>query len=89
MCTILRLAHTDSQIILEANDESLRIQAYNPANASNLDFYVPLLPSVSESMVIPSFNLDSVIELKSREFSVMCKELSNISESVIVKTEPD
>jgi len=40
-------------------------------------------------MVIPSFNLDSVIDLKSREFSGMCKELNNISESVIIKTEPD
>jgi len=40
-------------------------------------------------MVIPSFNLDSVIELKSREFAGICKELNAISESVIIKTEPD
>ena len=53
MLAIMRMTHANSEVILQADDSQIRIQAINPSTNHTFDFYFPLLKIDHTELQLP------------------------------------
>ena len=85
---IMKCGGNEDSIILRAEDEpsALNIQFENKKQKKTSEFTLSLITIDSEHLGIPDTNYSSIVTMSSSEFTRICRELYQLSETVIIET---
>lgn len=83
---ILRCAGNEDTITLKANDSGdvLSLVFESPENDRISEYDLKLMDIDSEHLGIPDTEYDATIKMSSNEFARICRDLSTLSESVLI-----
>ena len=83
---ILKCAGNDDIITLECEDEPSQLTLKFDSQSSSASFNLNLITLDSEQLQIPETNYASRVVLPTADFSNICRQLHQLSESVTIKT---
>ena len=88
---VMKLADPSDTITLQADQEPsvLKIVFENPKTQRSTEFNLNLISLDVEHLSIPETEYSSLITINSNEFSKISKELSSLSDSITITTNPE
>jgi proliferating cell nuclear antigen len=91
LAKVLKLADGNDSVTLRADNDPqvLKLIFENPKTQKFTEFGLNLITLDQEHLTIPETEYSSVVTMNSGEFSRICKELSQLSESLTISTQSD
>jgi len=91
LAKVLKLGDNNESIALQATPEGthLKVIFENSKSGKTTQFNLNLITTDSERLAIPETEYSSVVSIYSAEFNKICRELYQLSETVMISTTPD